>query len=157
MFVDNAGADVVLGQLPIARELLRGGSDVVMVANKLPAINDVTAAEMEEVLEVASAHCAIIRAARLAAKEQLRLTGGRVPPPRPPTSPTAGLLQGAAAASVSEGGGGAREGAQGGASPRLYVVESGQGSPCINFRRVSNALAEAAEGAGLIMIEGMGR
>jgi len=28
MFVDNAGADVVLGMLPLARELLRGGSQV---------------------------------------------------------------------------------------------------------------------------------
>lgn len=28
MFVDNAGADVVLGMLPLARELLRGGSEV---------------------------------------------------------------------------------------------------------------------------------
>ena len=28
MFVDNAGADVVLGMLPFARELLRMGSEV---------------------------------------------------------------------------------------------------------------------------------
>ncbi len=34
MFVDNSGADIVLGQLPIARELLRCGCEVVLVANK---------------------------------------------------------------------------------------------------------------------------
>lgn len=34
-----AGADIVLGMLPMARELLRRGADVVLVANKLPAIN----------------------------------------------------------------------------------------------------------------------
>ena len=28
MFVDNAGADVVLGMLPLARELLRSGAEV---------------------------------------------------------------------------------------------------------------------------------
>jgi type II pantothenate kinase len=33
MFVDNSGADIVLGQLPIARELLRCGCEVVLVAN----------------------------------------------------------------------------------------------------------------------------
>jgi hypothetical protein len=90
MFVDNAGADVVLGMLPFARELLRMGSEVggagthccwgllmvacrgasqlsdvvpsflmahacvhklqvVLVANSLPAINDITAAELKSV------------------------------------------------------------------------------------------------------------
>ena len=47
LFVDNSGADVVLGMIPLARELLRHGSDVVLVANSLPAINDVTATELE--------------------------------------------------------------------------------------------------------------
>jgi hypothetical protein len=28
MFVDNSGADIVLGMLPLARELLRMGSEV---------------------------------------------------------------------------------------------------------------------------------
>ena len=38
---------MVLGMIPLARELLRHGSDVVLVANSLPAINDVTATELE--------------------------------------------------------------------------------------------------------------
>ncbi len=46
VFVDNAGADIVLGMLPFVRELLRLGCEVVMVANTLPAINDITAAEL---------------------------------------------------------------------------------------------------------------
>ena len=91
MFVDNAGADVVLGMIPFARELLRMGAEVgsqglggeaegagpcalplrrpcrvcrsrpslahclplppqvVLVANSLPAINDITAAELRSV------------------------------------------------------------------------------------------------------------
>jgi type II pantothenate kinase len=46
VFVDNAGADIVLGILPFVREMLRMGCEVVMVANSLPAINDITAAEL---------------------------------------------------------------------------------------------------------------
>ena len=36
LFVDNAGADVVLGMLPLCRELLRGGAEVVLAANERP-------------------------------------------------------------------------------------------------------------------------
>jgi hypothetical protein len=46
MFVDNAGADIVLGMLPFARELLRAGCEVVLVANAQPAINDITLPEL---------------------------------------------------------------------------------------------------------------
>ena len=46
MFVDNSGADVVLGMLPIARELARRGCKVVIAANETPSINDVTASEL---------------------------------------------------------------------------------------------------------------
>ena len=42
MIVHHAGADVMLGMNPLAREVLQMGSEVVMVANKLQAINDVT-------------------------------------------------------------------------------------------------------------------
>ncbi|KAL5068433.1 hypothetical protein RYX36_019320 [Vicia faba] len=50
IFVDNSGADVILGILPFARELLRRGSQVVLAANDLPSINDVTYSELLEVL-----------------------------------------------------------------------------------------------------------
>ena len=50
IFVDNAGADVVLGVLPLARELTRRGTQVVLAANELPSINDITFAELDALL-----------------------------------------------------------------------------------------------------------
>jgi damage-control phosphatase, subfamily II, stand-alone protein len=48
MFVDNSGADVILGMIPFARELLRRGTQVVLAANSVPSINDITAEELVE-------------------------------------------------------------------------------------------------------------
>lgn len=67
MFVDNSGADVVLGMLPFARELLRMGCEVVLAANSLPAINDITAPELRTVVAAAAQFCPVLRAARSAA------------------------------------------------------------------------------------------
>ncbi len=39
----------------------------------------------------------------------------------------------------------------------LYVAANGQGSPCLDLRRVPDVLAGAAAGADLVVIEGMGR
>ncbi|KAK9129184.1 hypothetical protein Sjap_009671 [Stephania japonica] len=51
IFVDNSGADIILGILPFARELLRHGSQVVVLAaNDLPSINDVTYSELIEIV-----------------------------------------------------------------------------------------------------------
>lgn len=50
VFVDNAGGDVVLGMLPLARELLRAGAEVVLAANERPSLNDITASELRGVL-----------------------------------------------------------------------------------------------------------
>ena len=47
----SAGADIVLGMVPFARELLRMGAEVVMVANSLPAINDITTPELRALLQ----------------------------------------------------------------------------------------------------------
>eukprot|EP00955_Chlamydomonas_euryale_P028638 301758-Chlamydomonas_euryale.AAC.1 len=79
MFVDNSGADIVLGMLPLARELLRAGSEVVLVANSLPAINDITAPELRALLSAAASLCPVIRAARSAAVKVEAAHGGRVP------------------------------------------------------------------------------
>lgn len=47
-------ADVLLGMLPLARELLRRGAQrVVLAANATPTINDVTADELAPLLEAA--------------------------------------------------------------------------------------------------------
>lgn len=63
MFVDNSGADIVLGMLPLARELLMRGTEVVLVANSLPAINDVTALELPSIVAAAAKHCETLRRA----------------------------------------------------------------------------------------------
>ncbi|KAL3655616.1 hypothetical protein CASFOL_000012 [Castilleja foliolosa] len=48
IFVDNSGADFILGVLPFARALLRQG--VVLAANDMPSINDVTYPELIEII-----------------------------------------------------------------------------------------------------------
>ncbi|KAL9262285.1 Damage-control phosphatase-like protein [Drosera capensis] len=50
IFVDNSGADIILGVLPFARELLRRGTQVVLAANDLPSINDVIYPELIEII-----------------------------------------------------------------------------------------------------------
>eukprot|EP00798_Chlamydomonas_sp_ICE-L_P004402 gene4402-14527_t len=136
IFVDNSGADVVLGMLPLTRELLRMGCEVVLVANSLPAINDITAPELRTLLSAASQSCPIIKEARNAALKVKQLTGGHIPP----------LERGGAKDEVSAV-----------PSPRLYVIGSGHGSPCIDFTRVPDLVAEACVGTDLLIIEGMGR
>ncbi|XP_028079411.1 pantothenate kinase 2-like [Camellia sinensis] len=54
LFVDNSGVDVILGMLPLARELLRRGTEVVLVANSLPVLNDVTAMELPDIVAKAA-------------------------------------------------------------------------------------------------------
>ncbi|GIL42264.1 hypothetical protein Vafri_272 [Volvox africanus] len=266
MFVDNSGADVVLGMLPFARELLRLGCEVVLVANELPAINDITAPELRALLNAASDVCPIVKEAREAAIKVERATGGHVPPYpglhpiRRSSSNLQTLLQqqqqqqqrhddvhhAAATHSVSECNSNsdtnrpeptgppevaaaappsadlstralpfcvATEAAAATAGceapgpevllspstsipgaepavhltaapssgrspspssapawhavaidprintvcPKLYVVSNGQGSPCLDLRRVPDRLAEACVGVDLLVIEGMGR
>ncbi|PWZ14619.1 Pantothenate kinase 2 [Zea mays] len=128
LFVDNSGADVVLGMLPLARELLRHGTEVVLVANSLPALNDVTANELPEVIAEASKHCGILRKAAEA--------GGLI------VDAMAGIQDDLKDETVSV---------------PLMVVENGCGSPCIDFRQVSSELAAAAKDADLLILEGMGR
>ncbi|KAL3843307.1 hypothetical protein ACJIZ3_000710 [Penstemon smallii] len=50
IFVDNSGADIILGILPFARELLRRGVQVILAANDLPSINDITYTELIEIM-----------------------------------------------------------------------------------------------------------
>ena len=106
-FVDNAGADVVLGCLPLARELLLHGAAVTLAANAAPALNDITIGELNDAL------------ARLR----------RVDPPLD-AAVAGGLLQ---------------------------TVASGCSTPLIDLSRVSDECADAARGADLLILEGMGR
>jgi hypothetical protein len=55
LFLDNAGADALLGMLPLARELARRGAVVILAANSAPAINDITAAELDALLPAIAA------------------------------------------------------------------------------------------------------
>jgi len=50
IFVDNAGGDLILGLVPLTRELLGRGAEVVLTANSAPAHNDVTHRELVELL-----------------------------------------------------------------------------------------------------------
>ncbi|MGQ9651771.1 MAG: ARMT1-like domain-containing protein [Phycisphaerae bacterium] len=50
-FVDNAGTDIVLGVVPLVRELARAGTRVVLAANSLPALNDITIHELNPLLD----------------------------------------------------------------------------------------------------------
>ncbi|QCD81069.1 type II pantothenate kinase [Vigna unguiculata] len=128
LFVDNSGADIVLGMLPLARELLRRGTEVVLVANSLPALNDVTAMELPDIVAEAAKHCDILRRA----------------------AESGGLLVDAMSTTLDSPRGNS-------SSVPLMVVENGCGSPCIDFRQVSSELAAAAKDADLVILEGMGR
>lgn len=50
-FVDNAGADICLGCVPLVRWMLQKGSRITLVANSGPALNDVIMPELDELLE----------------------------------------------------------------------------------------------------------
>lgn len=50
-FVDKAGGDFVLGVMPLARELGLGGTKIVLAANELPSLNDLTADGAAAVVE----------------------------------------------------------------------------------------------------------
>ncbi len=51
IFVDNAGNDLILGVMPLARELALRGTRIVLAANELPCLNDVTVDETIEIVE----------------------------------------------------------------------------------------------------------
>ncbi|KAJ4973426.1 hypothetical protein NE237_006600 [Protea cynaroides] len=128
LFVDNSGADIVLGMLPLARELLRRGTEVVLVANSLPALNDVTAMELPDIIAEAAKHCDVLRKAA-----------------------EAGGLLVDAMINIQDGS------KKNSSSVPLMVVENGCGSPCIDLQQVSSELAAAAKDADLMILEGMGR
>ncbi|XP_071440358.1 4'-phosphopantetheine phosphatase [Hetaerina americana] len=63
IFVDNSGVDIVLGVLPLARELLKRKTKVILCANSAPALNDVTFTELLMILKQAGSICNIIKTA----------------------------------------------------------------------------------------------
>ena len=130
LFVDNAGADVVLGMLPLCRELLRGGAEVVLAANERPSINDVTARELRALLP------------RVAEAERRGFSGefdGEFGAVERNDNVFENVFQRALDANT------------------LVVVSSGSDLPVIDLSRVSAELVDAARGADLVVLEGMGR
>ncbi len=107
VFVDNAGADVVLGMVPLCRALVGRGCEVVMTANTSPALNDILHHELVPLMR------------RVAGFDRVTERA------------------------LAEG--------------RLKLVPSGNGAPLIDLRRVGVELAEAAAGADLVILHGMGR
>lgn len=73
IFVDNAGSDIVLGVLPVARELARSGTRVVLAANDGPALNDITIAELPPLLAKLSARDPVL--ADLLATDRIATVG----------------------------------------------------------------------------------
>lgn len=51
VFIDNAGADVVLGMVPLCRALAMRGCEVVMTANTDPALNDILYHELGPLMD----------------------------------------------------------------------------------------------------------
>lgn len=45
IFVDNAGSDFILGVMPLAREMALCGTKMVLAANEIPSLNDITVNE----------------------------------------------------------------------------------------------------------------
>jgi len=51
VFIDNAGSDFILGLMPLLKELASGGTSIVLTANELPSLNDLTALETQVCLD----------------------------------------------------------------------------------------------------------
>lgn len=79
ILVDNAGSDFVLGVLPFARELVKIGVKVVLGANELPSLNDITAAEVREVVSSLSSKDPILANALKKGMLSIVSTGTDVP------------------------------------------------------------------------------
>lgn len=78
-FVDNAGADICLGCLPLARWLLGQGSRVTLAANSAPALNDITAPEFSALLRQAAAMDGVVGEAVAAKRLSIVASGGWAP------------------------------------------------------------------------------
>ena len=79
IFVDNAGADFILGVMPLARELGLFGTKVVLAANELPSLNDMTVNETIAVVERLAAADADLAALIEAGMFEVVSSGGDTP------------------------------------------------------------------------------
>ena len=51
VLIDNAGSDFILGVMPLVREMALEGTQIVLAANELPSLNDMTADETVEIVQ----------------------------------------------------------------------------------------------------------
>jgi type II pantothenate kinase len=79
IFVDNAGADFVLGVMPFARELTLMGVMVVLAANEKPALNDMTADETVDTVQRLAAQDPDLEAMIEAGMFEVASTGNDIP------------------------------------------------------------------------------
>jgi len=78
-FCDNAGSDFILGVLPFCRLVAKSGMRVLIAANHLPALNDITAKELNALLPRLEEVDPILRA--LVREDRIRVidSGGIAP------------------------------------------------------------------------------
>jgi len=50
VFVDNAGCDVIMGMIPLVRDLLQRGVKVILTANSYPSLNDIIHDELVPII-----------------------------------------------------------------------------------------------------------
>lgn len=79
LFVDNAGPDILLGMIPLARELLRRGTAVILAANERPSLNDVTHAELRGLIDTVARFDPLIREALADGRLRLIASGNDAP------------------------------------------------------------------------------
>lgn len=79
LFVDNAGSDVILGMIPLARELLRRGTHVILTANITPTLNDITHDELTAVIQRIAAWEPVIASALKEGRLELIDSGNGLP------------------------------------------------------------------------------
>jgi uncharacterized protein with ATP-grasp and redox domains len=79
VFVDNAGSDFILGVMPLARELSLGGTQIVLAANELPSLNDITVDEAIDVVERLAARDSDLAALIEAGMFEVVSTGNDIP------------------------------------------------------------------------------
>ncbi|XP_057666278.1 4'-phosphopantetheine phosphatase-like [Diorhabda carinulata] len=61
IFLDNSGIDFILGILPLVRELLSQGTEVILAANTYPTLNDITYSELNIYCDRAAKYCEILK------------------------------------------------------------------------------------------------
>ncbi len=79
VFVDNAGPDVLLGMIPFVRELLRGGTGVILTSNSEPTLNDVTHEELTGLIDKIAEFDTVIDEAMKSGQLELITSGNKAP------------------------------------------------------------------------------